>query len=437
MPAVRIRWSTRLKWQLFRLLERASDLRGNSAASQAQMTPPEAPTAALWVFVSTIGELNAIDPFLQELATRLSHLKLVLITDRPHYRASYLDRYPNAEVCVTLGHGDDARALARNYPAKLLVVAEIPCLPSDAPCRFSFAFLLEAKRRGAPALLVNGWLYHYAPTCRMDAIERSLFQRDYLRAFDFICVQTPDTQSQLIEAGAPSERVAVTGNIKFDAMRRAEWSPAQARSPQLLGALIDSARPVIVAGCVTNFAEQQMVLDAFAAVRARYPDALLVLAPRHPEVRERMQSLHEFLTQRALAAVFRSAIDDAPLHDEIACLVLDTMGDLRDFYAAATVAHVGADHNVLEPLGFGKPVTVAPGWESTYPSYPVYRMLFDQSALLEATDAAQLQTHWSHAIDARSGGGAHFMQTQAVLERARGAVARHFEVIDSCLAGVA
>jgi 3-deoxy-D-manno-octulosonic-acid transferase len=436
-PIVSVGLATGLKWRLFRLLERLSDMHGDQAAQRLELQRPGTPTPSIWVFVSTIGELNAIDPFLRQLVARLGALKLVLITDHAHYRASYQARFPDAQVCVTRGHGDQATELARHYPARLLVVAEIPCLPSDAPCRFSFAFLLEAKRCKAPAILVNGWLYHDAPACRMDAIERSLFQGDYLRAFDVICVQTGQTQQQLIAAGASPDRVAVTGNIKFDAMQRADWAPSMARSPRLLAALLASRRPIVVAGGVTNLAEQDLVLDAFVQVRARHRDALLVLAPRHPEVRERMQALAELLGQRDIAARFRSGVEDAPLAADVACLVLDTIGDLRDFYAAATIAHVGLDHNVLEPLAFGKPVTVTTGWKTGYPSYPVYRMLLDEDALAEATDAARLSGYWTDAMASKGRADARAAQSQAVLERARGAVARHFAAIDHCLEAVA
>lgn len=385
------------------------------------------------MFVSTIGELNAIDPLLRELADRLSGHRLVLITDHPHYRAAYEARYPTAVVCVTRGHGEDARTLSRLYPPRLLVVAEIPCLPSDAPCRFSVAFVLEAKRARAAAVIVNGWLYHYAPSCRMDDIERRLFEADYLQAFDLLCMQT-DADAQLLrQRGAPADRLVVTGNIKFDAMQRNDWQVSQARSPRLLGALLDAARPVIVAGCVTNVDEQTAVLDAFNTVRSRHPSALLVLAPRHPEVTERMQALRDLLAERGLRAQFRSAVADEPLAAECDCLVLDTMGDLRDFYAAATVAHVGVDHNVLEPLGFDKPVSVMPGWEATYPSYPVYRALHDEQVLLESANADDLARHWAEVLD--GGARAHALVThaRAVLQRARGAVARHLTALQPWL----
>lgn len=421
------------KWHMFHLLERLSDLRGNVVAGFLEVPRPEAAMAALWVFASTIGELNAIDPFLRQLATRLMHLQLVLITDHPHYRTNYQTRYPNAIVCVTHGHGDDARALALHYPPRMLVVAEIPCLPSDAPCRFSFAFVLEAKRRSAVAVVINGWLYHYAPACRMDSIERRLFQRAYLRAFDVICVQTERTREELILAGGVPQRVIVTGNIKFDAMGRGDWNPAQAHSPRILGAMIESGRPIIVAGCVTDLTEQANVLDAFLSVRMLHADALLVIAPRHPEITERIRELKQMLSQRAFHACFRSAMPDTPIGKEIDCMVLDTTGDLRDFYAAATVAHVGVDHNVLEPLAFGKPVSVVPGWQAIYPSYPVYRMMMDQQALFEASNAVKLGQLWSTWISQAKDGEVHLLQVQQTLKFALGAVDRHFTALAQCL----
>ena len=421
----RLSWLTHLKWSGFRALEMLSDLRGNAAAGHLQVQTGANAVAALWVFVSTIGELNAIEPLLRQIVAQRAQLKLVLITDHPHYRDGFVARYPQAEVCVTRGHSTDAQVLARHYPPELLVVAEIPCWPSDAPCRFSFAFLREAKRCGAALALVNAWLYHYTPASRIDHLERRWFQSAFVQAFDAICVQTPETRDHLIAAGAAAERIAVAGNIKFDAMQRSDWSPRQARSPEMLGALITSGRPTIVAGCVTNYPEQEMLLDAFAQLRQRLPSALLVLAPRHPEVTERMQVLRDYLAKRGLQYAFRTSLSDEALPTDTACLVLDTMGELRDFYAAATVSHVGVDHNVLEPLSFGRPVTVVTGWDSTYPSYPVYRMLMDAHALQEVGSADTLLSCWTHMMDGGTGYRQQIDAIESTLATAKGAVARH------------
>lgn len=429
----KISLATRTKWWLFRQLERLSDLRGNNAVGHLEIDTPPQPTPALWVFVSTIGELNAIDPLLRQLVTRQHTLRLVLITDHPHYRESYLARYPQASICVTRGHSNDAAQLALRFPPRMLVVGEIPCWPADAPCRFSFAFVFEAKKHGAAAILVNGWLYHYSPPSRMDVVERKLFQADYLQAFDFIGAQTKEVREYLIQAGAQATRITVTGNIKFDAMGRSDWSPSQARSPNMLAALIESRRKVIVAGCVTDKVEQELVLDAFVTLRQHHANTLLVLAPRHPEVTEVMRSINAGMEKRELRGLCRSTSADIPLCHEIDCLVLDTMGELRDFYAAATIAHVGVDHNVLEPLAFNKPVTVKPGWEATFPSYPVYLMLKQHNVLLETNSSDQLADFWLDLLESKK----HYLERiQTIcmsLDEVKGAVNRHMLQIEPML----
>ena len=142
-----------------------------------------------------------------------------------------------------------------------------------------------------------------------------------------------------------------------------------------------------------------------------------------------MLALRDSLERHYLPAVFRSALADVPIAGSVACMVLDTMGELRDFYAAATVAHVGVDHNVLEPLAFGKPVTVKPGWNTTYPSYPVYRVLMDSKALLEADNAAPLAGHWLELLDCPDLYQARMIATGTTLALLRGAVDRHLETL--------
>lgn len=427
---------TSVKWVVFRLLEWVSDLRGNHAAGYLELARPDRPVQALWVFVSTIGELNAIDPLLQEIVYLLPKLKLVLITDHQQYRDNYLARHPDAAVCVTRGHSSDAITLAQHYPPRLLVVAEIPCLPSDAPCRFSFAFLYAAKRSGAAAVLVNAWLSHSTPASRMDAIERRLFLRDYVRAFDVICAQTEEIRQHLLAAGARAECVAVAGNIKFDAMPQGEWSPNTARSAAMLVALVDSSRPVVVAGCVSSLSEQQRVLDAFMIARQSRPDVLLILAPRHPELRDRMRMLSEYLDQRGLTSAFRSTLPDEPIDDQVSCLVLDTMGELRDFYAAASISYVGVNHNVLEPLAFGKAVTILQGWDDKYPSYPVYRTLLDANVLIEAENAEDLSRFWIRLLGQSEGHGKQTITIGESLVSLRGAVKLHLRQIEPVLSGL-
>ena len=372
---------------VFGLLERLSTWRqGHHCRLPSEGGPAESASAApsIWVFVSTIGELNAIDPFLQALLRHLGEPPLTLISDRLTYGDAYRKRFPQAAVEVIDGTGVNARELARRYPPSLLVVAEIPCGLHDAPCRFPFAMVQAVKDAGAPAVVVNGWLYGYEPPSRLDAIEQHMFSRQYIRSFDLMLVQTEGVRTQLIEYGAEPGKVSVTGNIKFDALEKTQVAPE--------GSLVDALKrvpgPIIVAGSVSEVDQQRGLIAAFAVVRASFPAALLVIAPRHPENSAYMANLDCLLKGTGLDYRFRSAHSNP---DELilgSIVVLDTMGELRGCYAAATLAYVGTDHNVLEPLAFRKSVFTSGRWEPTYPSFPVFTQLLS-AGLIQHTEAIE------------------------------------------------
>ncbi|MCX9156863.1 hypothetical protein OPU71_12080 [Niveibacterium sp. 24ML] len=411
---------THVKWQLFQLLERLTAKGEKQAPAQLPDVKP-----ALWIFVSTVGELNAIGPLIHHLTARLPALHLVLLTDRKIYRHAYLAQYPEADVVEIGVDNATAAVLAAARPPRLFVVAEIPCLPADAPCRLPFGYLWHAHTCGAKLAVVNGWLYGYAPSCRIDKIERALLTSSYLRLFDVLCVQTDDIAHQLVAAGAIPNSVHVTGNIKFDALHPSNPPGRQVQSPVALASIEKCRRTVVVAGCVTSDDERELVLDAFLEIQTRRPDALLVLAPRHPENQEVMRSIAASLQARALS--YRSHRDsgDQPVAQQTKVLILDTIGELRDFYAHASVAHVGRDHNILEPLAFSKPITVLGDWSKTYPSFPVLQLCIEHQLVAVCDTATDLHTTWLQSLSAGD------TQSGAGLISAQGATERCLRAIES------
>jgi 3-deoxy-D-manno-octulosonic-acid transferase len=410
-----------VRWRAFRLFERVSEVRSPSPRADFS-TVPSGLRDALWVFVATLGELAMIEPFLRRLVAEAGPRPLVLISDRTVYRASYAQRYPEAIIVEMPGAGDDYRLLAQRIPPALFVIAEIPARPGDAPCRFPVGAVVHARAAGARVALVNGWLYGYPPSCRLDAVERGLLARDYLQLFELITTHDDEVRNQLISEGADPQRIMVAGNFKFDSVELITSPNRKQASPALLASLRASPRPPIVAGSVER-AEQDCVLDAFTHVRAKRPEARLVLVPRHPENEERMRELAATLDSKGWKWVARSRIADTALPEDVDCLLLDTFGELRDFYAAAAVTHVGRDHNVLEPLAFGRPVSVSPDWTRTYPSFPVYRATKTADVIHEATDAEALARIWLGLLDGDAG-KLEQDRILALLSHARGATER-------------
>ena len=415
-----------LRLALFRALERLSSWRQARPTAGAANPAPQAgarAAASLWVFASTIGEVHAIEPFLDRLRSELGDPPLTLISDRATYGDAYRSKFPQAQLEQLDGSTAQVRSLLARQPPLMLLVAEIPPLLHDAPCRLSFATQHAARSAGVPVVLVNGWLYGYAPPSRMDRIENRLFARDYAAGFDLALVQTEAVRHRLVAAGADPARVHVTGNIKFDAMGSATaGQPLSALHIALSGR---GSGPLLVAGCVTETEHQRCVIDAFIHLRRTEPGARLVLAPRHPEDMPRMTALRALLDASGLDVRYRSQCPAANAAASGSLLVLDTIGELRGCYGVADAAFIGVDHNVLEPLAFGKPTFVSDGWNSNYPSYSAYRQLLDAGALAAVGSLDQLGPAWErHFAAVRVGQTGTHARVEQVVKAARGAVER-------------
>lgn len=329
----------------------------------------------LWVFCSTIGEVNACRPFLDHLYKR--NEKLVLLTDRNCYKDSYLNLYPDSVVVELTGDVDEHHELCRKLPPVCFIVCEIPCSVHDAPCRLSYGLLRAVKKLGNPVHLVNGWLYDYAPSCRMDAIETTLFKKSYAQIFDRLTVQTDDIKAKLITIGVDSERITVTGNMKFDSVKNIQPESSNPLSREILNNLGAQKKNILVAGCLVDQNEFSELVKIHKLLKKQHGDLISVFAPRHPEYPEIMKQIHEITEKSELKYQYRSKMTDSDINN-LDLIILDTIGELKAFFYCGDICYMGQNHNILEPLSFNKPVFTLNGWESTYPSYPVYQIAVEK-----------------------------------------------------------
>jgi len=378
--------TTKIKFFFFSLLESFINKIWPNTTSHCELLIENKKTSDqyIWVFATTIGELNAINSFFSLLLKHYPEYNIVLFTDHPHYAESYHKKYPHS---IIISHGSSAHNISfylDKYPAFLFLLAEIPINLYDAPCRFSYRVLYEVKKRSVPVFAVNSWFYKESPPCKMDQIEYNLFHKDYLNCIDLFLVQTDSVQQQLIKQGVNINTIHITGNLKFDSLlTHQHWDIDKAQSSHLLKEIIASKRPCIVAGCVSRPSEQELLLDMYSILKTQIEKPLFVLVPRHPEKKERMLMLKNFLEQRQLSYNFKSTMTSSDNLD-FEVLVLDTYGELNDFYAISTINYVGYNHNILEPMRHGQAIVVSNGWNSIYPSYPIYKTLIDQDIIFEA-----------------------------------------------------
>jgi len=184
--------------------------------------------------------------------------------------------------------------------------------------------------------------------------------RPLLAKIAVFLAQSEESAARLRQIGAP--RVEVTGNVKYDAHPGKETPLVQALRMRMQGDAL-----AIVCGS-TLPGEEEMILDAWPAVLAAVPRALLVIAPRHPD---RFDQVALLIKERGLTALRGTTFSRAKMTvkpREI--LLLDTIGDLGTLYGLGAVALVGGSlvagggHNPLEPAQLGVPVLMGPSYEN-------------------------------------------------------------------------
>jgi len=187
------------------------------------------------------------------------------------------------------------------------------------------------------------------------------------------------------------------------------------------------ARPVWFAAS-THEGEELAVLQAHLDVLHRLPDALLLIAPRHPE---RFRAVE----QSARNLGFSTCTHNGPERPDAncQCFVVDVMGAMMRHYAASDLAFVAGSlvpiggHNVLEPASLARPVLVGP---YTFNFEEITRSLIESGGArrVEAPDAlgpAVLELLRDAPLRHRIGANARM-----VFARERGAVRRTMILIE-------
>ena len=186
--------------------------------------------------------------------------------------------------------------------------------------------------------------------------------------------------------GSDPGNTHVTGNLKFDFSLPADIA-ARGRSMREYYA---PGRQVWIAGSTHGGGEEDALIEAQKIVRGRLPNALLVMAPRHPN---RFGEVAAQLVSRGVRFIRRSQTPAAGAIGEADIMLLDSLGELLDFYAAGDVAFVGGSlvpiggHNLLEPAALGMPILTGP-YNSN--SAEAARLLLSSGAAQVAENAQDL-----------------------------------------------
>ena len=405
---------------LYRLAARGLRLRGYFSRwfERFGFFPDPGFADSIWIHAVSVGEVNAAAPLIDALRRRYAGRPMVVTTVTPtgsdRVRQLWGDQVFHVYLPYDLPAGC-RRFLDRAKPA-IAVIMETEIWPN---------LFLECEQRGVPIVVANARLSEkslrgYGPVTPLA--------RAAIRCATFVAAQSQQDAERLLELGARPERLRVVGNLKYD-MRVPDDAAAQAVT---LRANWGAGRPAWIAAS-THEGEEQAVIEAHSRLMRRFPDALMLVAPRHPERFKLMAQLC-----RSYGFVTATRSEDGVANAETQCFVIDTLGELVRFLGAADVAFVAGSldpiggHNVLEPAALGVPVIVGP---NTFNFAEVTDLMLERGGALRVPDAEGLASALQKMLGdselrARMGQAARCM-----VEAERGAVARTLAIVEKVVAG--
>ena len=277
--------------------------------------------------------------------------------------------------------------------------------------------VVETWKRGIPVSLIA----RLSPRSSRRFLRLRNVTAPIFRLLDAVFVQEPEDVDLWKRLGARPEAIHCTGAIKYDeplvsVKRRADFESI------LRGCGVFEASSILLAG--STFPGEELALArVYLELRETIPDLFLILVPRHVE---RTPRILDELAALPLKISRRSEFQ--PEKSDV--LLVDTTGELRDWYAFATVVFIGKSltsiggQNPVEPAMLGKPILFGPHMENFA---PIVRQWLADNAAIQVVNESELQveverllkdrmSHERLAIRAMRAVSVHFGATNRVLD---------------------
>ena len=303
---------------------------------------PHSEKPVIWLHSVSVGETQAARPLIDSLQQAYPNHTLVVstITETGQNLAKQVlaDRASSVFYFPFDWKWSVRRTLARVKPS-LVLLMETELWPN---------FLDECAAQSIPVALVNGRISRQSFR-RYSLISR--FMKRVLRDLNLAIMQTEKDAERIETLGVPSERLFISGNLKFDLKE----SPLAGETIEQLNQrfAFSSEVPLILAAS-THEPEERILLESFALLR-KSQRARLMIAPRHPQRFEEVASL----IQAKGFNWARRSNDPTSADTNVDVILLDSIGELPSLYRFASICFVGGSlvdkggHNVLEPASVG------------------------------------------------------------------------------------
>ncbi|MHB8139279.1 MAG: 3-deoxy-D-manno-octulosonic acid transferase [Smithellaceae bacterium] len=308
----------------------------------------------VWIHAVSVGEVTAAAPIIASLKTKRPDVQVIFSTstETGQGMAERLVKESDALIYFPLDFPFAVGKTLDLVRPDVFALVETELWPN---------FLAACNGRGISSLIVNGRI---SPRSFGKYQKTGFFWRRILENIAEAGMISSIDASRISSIGMDAGKIKVLGNAKYDAL-------AAMASPALHDDIarlfnIHKDEKFLVAGS-THPGEEDIVVQTYKKLLARYPEFRLILVPRHIE---RTRDVVSLLRQAGLDDIITvTEINRGRPRQDEKVIVVDVIGELFKVYSLATIVYCGGSlvpkggQNILEAAAWGKLIFYGPSME--------------------------------------------------------------------------
>ncbi|NVK34439.1 MAG: 3-deoxy-D-manno-octulosonic acid transferase [Rhodobacteraceae bacterium] len=361
----------------------------------------------IWVHAASVGETNSILPLIESLVARGLPVLLTTVTRTSAEIAE--KRLPDGALhqYACFDHPSYWKRFLDHWRPALSIMVESEIWP---------ACFEALKMAGCPICLVNGRMSDrsFRNWSKLGKNAHHVFG-----SINLALAQSPADAERLAKLGC--KHVEQPGNLKFDAVpARADRSAVEALRQAI------AERPIWLAA-LTHPGEDEIAVQAHAALLKANPDLLLILVPRHPA---RFDTVERLVEEAGFKSQCRSR-DHLP--DASAQVFIgDTLGEMSIYYDVSKVVFLAGSfalvggHNPVEAASFDCAIVTGPKVAN---ARTIYRTLWDEEVTLRLDDPQELHAMIGGLLDDPERCERYAQRAKQFIETERGALDRSLALL--------
>lgn len=273
----------------------------------------------IWIHAVSLGEANSVIGFAKYLKQKNNDLD-VLITTGTSSGAKVVIENGFLHQYMPMDFSFSINKFLKNWNPKMAIFVDSEIWPNT---------VVKLKEKDIPSILLNARL-------SKKSLQNWMHFKDFftsiLKQYTLILPQSHTEYENF--SSFVNENVIEINNLKYSIPPK-HYNYKHPNKPTFIAAS-------------THAGEEELIISAYREIVKKYPNLLMILAPRHPERLPEIVKLLEGL-QYSIRTEQKEISDDTQVY------VVNTFGELDLFYSISDIAFVGGSlvdvggHNIFEP----------------------------------------------------------------------------------------